>query len=77
MKAIAYKNGQKVALPEGIECTVIETAKGGILLDLSGQIPEMVLALAVKTDGTQQPGEVRLILSPMESGRLAVGVIRT
>jgi len=77
MKTTAYKNGQKVALPDGIECIVIETSKGGILLDLSGQIPDMVLALAVETDGTQQPGGVRLILSPMESGRLAVGVIRT
>jgi hypothetical protein len=74
MKATAYKNGQDLPLPDGTECIVIETSKGPILIDLSRQVPGMVLAQAVKTN-TAAAGGVRLVLSPMESGRLAVGVI--
>jgi DNA helicase TIP49 (TBP-interacting protein) len=71
----ALKDGREVPLPPGIENLVIETSQGGIYIQLEERVTDMVLARAVKTD--EMGGEARLILSPMDSGRVAIGVIRT
>lgn len=69
------RDGQGTELPRDIEKIVIYTQHGGVLIDLAEQVPGMVLVRATSHEGG--PGDTRLILSPMDSGRIAVGVIRT
>ena len=76
LKIRGNKDGRDVPVPQDLDAIVIETSKGGILIDLGGQIPDMVMLRATWTE-VEQRGDVRLILSPMASGRMAVGVIRT
>jgi len=69
------RDGRSVPLPQDLDALAITTQQGTIHIDLAGQVQNMVLMRVSVARGT--PGVVRLILSPMDSGRLAVGVIRT
>jgi hypothetical protein len=68
-------DGQSVPLPQDLDAIAITTRLGTIHIDLAGQVRDMVLMRASVAGGT--PDVARLILSPMESGRLARGMIRT
>jgi len=68
-------DGEAVPLPQNLDAITITTEKGTIYIDLAGQVGNMVLMRA--SADCQSAEVVRLILSPMGSGRLAVGVIRT
>jgi hypothetical protein len=74
IKIEGARDGEVVKLPQDLDKLVIRTAKGYILIDLAEQVENMVLMRAgsdvVPTSG------VRLIFSPMESARMAVGVIQ-
>lgn len=69
------KNGRGTELPRDIEKMVIYTQVGGIYIDLTEQVENMILMRSTSFEGG--PGDTRLILSPMDAGRIAVGVIRT
>ena len=69
------RDGQAVPLPQDLDAIAISTAHGTIYIDLGEQVENMVLMRA--SLNTLTPEVVRLILSPMDSGRIAVGVIRT
>lgn len=72
----AARDGKEVTISQDIDTIVIETSKGGVHIDLGGPIPDMVMVRATWTE--ENPGgDVRLILSPMQGGRMAVGVIKT
>jgi hypothetical protein len=69
------RDGRAVQLPQDLDAICITTEKGTIYIDLGEQVENMVLLRAALN--THTPEVIRLILSPMESGRLAVGVVRT
>ena len=69
------RDGNAVSLPEGLDAINIVTAIGVIHIDLGQQVPNMVLMRSSEHGGG--PGNTRLIMSPMDSGRIAVGVIKT
>jgi hypothetical protein len=77
-KVSGVRDGQEITLPAGLDALVIEAPGGGgaIYIDLGGQVPGMVLMRASIGDH-ERTGPTRLIMSPMESGRIAVGVIRS
>jgi hypothetical protein len=62
-------------LPPDLDALAITTEHGTIHIDLAEQVQNTVLMRASVARPT--PDVTRLILSPMESGRLAVGIIRT
>jgi glycerate-2-kinase len=64
-----------VPLPLDLDAIRITTQQGTIHIDLGEQVQNMVL-MRTSLD-IRSTDVIRLILSPMESGRLAVGVIRT
>jgi hypothetical protein len=75
IKIEGVRDGQAVPLPQDLDAIAITTELGTIHIDLAEQVKNMVLMRASVAHGT--PEVVRLILSPMDSGRLAVGIIRT
>jgi hypothetical protein len=75
LKLEGARDGRAVPLPQDLDAIAITTDKGTIHIDLGEQVENMVLMRAALNTRTSEV--VRLILSPMESGRLAVGVIRT
>jgi hypothetical protein len=68
------RDGAVVDFPPDLDAIDIVTEIGVIHIDLGQQIPNMVLVRS--SDHTGGPGSTRLILSPLESGRLAFGVIK-
>jgi hypothetical protein len=75
IKIEGVRDGQSMPLPLELDAIAITTQVGTIHIDLAEQVPNMVLMRAsVARRGSDV---VRLILSPMDSGRLAVGIIRT
>jgi hypothetical protein len=75
LRVIGARDGQAVELPRNLDSINILTEIGVIHIDLGQQVPNMVLMRSSEHAGG--PGNTRLILSPMDSGRLAVGVIKT
>jgi hypothetical protein len=74
LSIVGARDGQTVDLPSGLDSINIITESGVIHIDLGHQVPNMVLMRSSEHRGG--PGNTRLILSPMESGRIAVGVIK-
>jgi hypothetical protein len=74
LRVVGAKDGKAVELPSGLDSINIITEIGVIHIDLGHQVPNMVLMRSSELSGG--PGNTRLILSPMESGRIAVGVIK-
>jgi hypothetical protein len=74
LRVVGAKDGSLVELPSGLDSINIMTEIGVIHIDLGQQVPNMVLVRS--SEHTGGPGATRLILSPMESGRIAVGVIK-
>jgi hypothetical protein len=74
-KSEGARNGEPVSLPQDLDAIRITTQQGTIHIDLAGQVQNMVLMRA--SPDVRSTDVIRLILSPMDSGRLAVGVIRT
>ena len=70
LKLIGVRDGEEIALPGDLDALAIETATGLIYIDLLGPVPNAVLMRGIDRGG----GRARLITSPMESGRLLVGV---
>jgi hypothetical protein len=70
-KVTGVRDGTAVQLPPDLDAIVISTSIGDIYIDLEGQVKDMVLMRASISDP-----RLRLLLSPMDSGRLAVGVIK-
>ena len=70
------RDGKAVELPQNLDALVIDLEHGSLYVDLAGQVPGMVLVRA-SVGEYERTGPTRLILSPMESGRIAVGVIRS
>lgn len=75
LRVTAARDGREVQLPENLDAIDISTEIGTIHIDLRQQVPNMVLIRS--SEHTGGPGHTRLILSPMEAGRVAVGVIKT
>jgi hypothetical protein len=75
LKLEGVRNGEQVLLPQDLDAIRITTQQGTIHIDLAGQVQNMVLMRA--SPDVRSTDVIRLILSPMDSGRLAVGVIRT
>ena len=75
LKLEGARNGEPVSLPQDLDAIRITTQQGTIHIDLAGQVQNMVLMRA--SPDVRSTDVIRLILSPMDSGRLAVGVIRT
>jgi hypothetical protein len=75
LSVVGARDGQAVELPTNLDTIAIITEIGVIHIDLGQQVPNMVLMRSSSHAGG--PGDTRLILSPMESGRIAVGVIRS
>ena len=73
LRVVGTKDGKAVELPVNLDAIGIVTEIGVIHIDLGHQVPNMVLVRSSAHEGG--PGNTRLILSPMESGRIAVGVI--
>jgi hypothetical protein len=75
LKVEGARDGRAVELPQDLDAIAITTKQGTIYIDLAEQVQNMVL---MRTSVANRGADVvRLILSPMESGRIAVGVIRT
>jgi hypothetical protein len=74
LRVMGARDGEAVDLPGGLDSIDIFTEIGVIHIDLGQQVANMVLMRSSEHAGG--PGNTRLILSPMESGRLAVGVIK-
>jgi hypothetical protein len=70
------RDGKGVELPQDLDAIVIELEHGAVYIDLAGQVPGMVLMRA-SVGAYERTGPTRLILSPMDSGRMAVGVIKS
>ena len=68
------RDGKAVDLPSDLDAIDILTEIGVIHIELGQQVPNMVLVRS--SDHAGGAGQTRLILSPMESGRVAVGVIK-
>lgn len=75
LRVVTYDDGVERELPRSTDKIVIYTEIGGIYIDLAEQVDNMVLMRSAAFEGG--PGDTRLIMSPMDSGRMAVGVIRT
>lgn len=75
LRVVGATDGRAVELPVGLDTIAIITEIGVIHIDLGQQVPNMVLMRSAAHAGG--PGNTRLILSPMESGRMAVGVIQS
>jgi hypothetical protein len=75
LKIEGARNGQRVLLCQDLDAISITTETGTIYIDLAEQVQNMVLMRA--SHDSRTPGVVRLIISPIESGRVAVGVLRT
>lgn len=69
------RDGKLVELPADLDAIDIATSIGVIHISLQGQVPNMILVRSSEHSGG--PGNTRLIMSPMDSGRLAIGVIKT
>lgn len=65
------RDGREVQLPADLDAIVISTGIGDIYIDLAGQVRDTVLVRASIGDP-----KARLVLSPMDHGRLALGVIK-
>jgi hypothetical protein len=74
LRVSGARDGYAVELPGGLDAIDIATEIGVIHIDLGQQVPNMVLVRS--SDHAGGPGNTRLILSPMDSGRIAVGVIK-
>jgi len=70
-KICGARDGVEVPLPQDLDAFVITTGIGSIYIDLAGQVKDMVLIRPSMSDP-----RLRLLLSPMDSGRLALGVIK-
>ncbi len=70
------RDGRAVALPKGLNALVIGLEHGALYVNLAGQVSGMVLIRATVGAG-DRPTPLRLILSPMNGGRVAVGVIKS
>jgi len=70
------RDGRAVELPQDLDALVIALDHGGLYIDLGAQVPGMVL-LRPTVGAGERPAPTRLILSPMGSGRVAVGVIES
>ena len=75
LRISGVRDGKGVELPKDLDAIDIATEIGVIHIDLGQQVPNMVLMRSSEHEGG--PGNTRLILSPMDSGRIAVGVIKT
>jgi hypothetical protein len=64
-----------VELPQNLDALVIALEHGGLYVDLAGQVPGTVL-IRPTVGGGESPNPTRLILCPMDGGRVAFGVIR-
>jgi hypothetical protein len=73
LRVLCVRDGRSTELDEDLDAIDIVTRIGVIHIDLGEQVPDMVLMRSSEHGGG--PGRTRLILSPMGSGRLAVGVI--
>lgn len=70
------RGGASVALPDFLDAISISTSRGVIHIDLTAPVADMVLLSAVSHAGhVGEVSPVRLVVSPMPSGRLAVGAI--
>ena len=70
-----HRGTATIALPQDLDAITISTSIGFIHIDLTAPLDGMVLLSAATGAGDESP--TRLILSPMASGRLALGVIRS
>ena len=70
------RDGANVELPQDLDAIVIHLEHGSLYIDLAGQVPGTVLMRA-SVGEYERTGPTRLILSPMESGRISVGVIKS
>ena len=75
IKIEGARDGKPVPLPQDLDAIAITTRLGTIHIDLPGQVQNMVLMRASVAHSA--PDVARLILSPLESGRLAIGIICT
>jgi hypothetical protein len=73
LKIEGARDGKGVELPQDLDAIDIVTEIGRIHIDLGHQVPNMVLVRSSAHEGG--PGNTRLILSPMDGGRIAIGVI--
>jgi hypothetical protein len=76
IKVSGARDGSEVELPQDLDAIVIQLEHGSLYIDLAGQVPGTVLMRASVGD-YERIGPTRLILSPMDSGRMAVGVIKS
>lgn len=74
LRIIGVRDGEPVELPAGLDAIDIVTEVGVIHIDLGHQVLNMVLVRS--SDHAGGPGSTRLVVSPMGSGRLAIGVIQ-
>lgn len=70
------RDGKTVELPQDLDALVIELEHGSLYIDLAGQLPGTVLMRTAIGD-RERTGPTRLILSPVGSERIAVGVIKS
>ena len=75
LRVVGARDGNEVSLPADLDAIGIVTEIGVIHIDLHQKLPNMVLMRSSSHEGG--PGNTRLILSPMESARIAVGVIKS
>src|SRR5437763_17117437 len=76
IKISGAQDGNSVKLPQDLDAIVIDMEHGALYIDLAGPVPGTVLMRSSVGDH-ERTGPTRLILSPMDSGRLPVGVIRS
>jgi len=74
LKLRGYRDGHEVTLPDNLDAIGVETPNGVVYIELAEQVGQMVLVRAVSSG--PQVGAARLILSPMQSGRIAIGCIK-
>ena len=74
LQVVGARDGKAVTLPNDLDSINIVTDIGVIHIDLGQQVPNMALIRSSEHSGG--PGATRLILSPMDRGRIAVGVIK-
>jgi hypothetical protein len=76
VKISGARDGKSVELPQDLDVIVIDLEHGTFQIDLAGQVLGTVLMRAAVGD-FPRTGPTRLILSPMESGLIAVGVVKS
>ena len=74
LRVVGARDGNEVQLAAELDAIGIVTEIGVIHIDLRQQVPNMILMRSSAHEGG--PGNTKLILSPMDSGRIAVGVIK-